>query len=355
MWRGLFFMRSPVMGTVGILAASLLLLPAPRARGQNPADSSGAPLFQETDPYAKLERKQPSMWHDPSEETPSAQLALATKYEREKRISRAIGANRDLVHEWHDSPEAAKAQHNLARLLEERGDYEDAFIEYQYLIAFFSGQFPFLDALDRQFRCANALCDANPTFLGFSTRSTKDIRRMYEHLLANGPRWAKAPEVALRIAALRESEDEIPEAIAAYERVQNRYPNTDAAHDAAYRVAWMRCQFALKHPRDAKSRADAIAAMNNFLLKYRGDAQARTLAESIKELEQQTIEAAYAQAVFYDRQRNDRVAAMAAYHDFQRRYPDAPQAREAAARLQVLERRTAPALRQGATNESVRP
>jgi hypothetical protein len=29
---------------------------------------------------------------------------------------------------------------------------------------------------------------------------------------------------------------------------------------------------------------------------------------------------------------------MAAYRDFQRRFPDAPQAKEAAARLQVLER-----------------
>jgi len=66
------------------------------------------------------------------------------------------------------------------------------------------------------------------------------------------------------------------------------------------------------------------------------------------------VEASYAQAVFYDRNRHDRTAAIAAYRDFQRRFPDVPQAKEAAARLQILERNATPETAKGVTNEVVR-
>ena len=290
------------------------------------------------------------MWHRASADTPAAQLTLATWYEKERRRSRAISANNALVHKWHNAPEAVLAQRNMARLLEADGQHEDAFLEYQYLIVYFAGQFPFLDVLDHQYRCANALCAVDHKFLGISTRSMSDIRRMYERLLINGPNWDKAPEVAMRIGELRESEDEIPEAITAYEQVQNRFPNTEAAHDAAYRTATCRSQFALAHPRDAKSRNDAVAALNAFLKKYPNDPLTANLQKYLKDLDGQTVEASYAQAVFYDRNRHDRTAAIVAYRDFQRRFPDAPQAKEAAARLQALENMHT----QGVTNEVVR-
>lgn len=317
-------------------AALILLLFVMGAAGQN--SGTAAPVFKETDPYEKPDRKEPSMWHRPGADTPAAQLALAARYEKEKRLSRAISANRSLVHKWHNAREAVTAQLNLARLLEEDGAYEDAFLEYQYLITYFAGQFPFLDTLDRQYRCANVICHTDHTFLGFSTRAVSDVRRLYERILLNGPNWAKAPEVAMRIGALRESEKEIPEAIAAYEQVQNRFPGTDAAHDAAYRAAICRSEFSLAHPRDAQARNDAVAALNAFLRKYGNDPLAGNLRTHLKVLDGQTMAAAFAQAVFYDRQRHDGAAAMAAYRDFQRRFPDAPQAKEAAARLQVLER-----------------
>ena len=329
-----------------------LLLTALSALGQD--SGLAAPIFKETDPYEKPDRKTPSMWHRPSADTPAEQLALATRYESEKRRSRAISANRSLVHKWHNSPEAVVAQRNLARLLEESGSFEDAFLEYQYLVIYFSGQLPFLDTVERQCRCANSLCTDERSFRGVTAKDISGVRRMYERILLNGPNWTKAPDVAMRIGELREVTEDLPEAIAAYEQVQNRFPGTEAAHNAAYRGSVCRSQFALLHPRDAKARNDAVAAMAAFLQKYPNDRLSESLRTYLKVLEGQTLEAAYAQAVFYDRQRHDRAAAMAAYRDFQRRFPDAPQAKAAAARLHVLERNAPEAPRQGETNAVVR-
>ena len=98
----------------------------------------------------------------------------------------------------------------------------------------------------------------------------------------------------------------------------------------------------------------AVAALNSFLRKYPEDPLAGNIQSRLHDLELQTVEAAYAQAVFYDRNRHDRTAAIVAYRDFQCRFPDAPQAKEAAARLQILERNAIPAPKQGVTNEVVR-
>ena len=333
-------MMHPFLRRISVVAFTLLC-PTFAALAQIGSPAGGQQNdFKETDPYEKLDRKEPSMWHNPHENSPVAELARAARFEKEGRRSAAISANNALVHEWHHSREAVIAQRNLARLLEEDGEYEDAFLEYQYLIVYFAGQFPFLDVLDHQYRCANSLCNFDNKFLGITTHSLSDVRKMYERLLINGPNWEKAPEVAMRIGQIREAADEAPEAAIAYEQVQNRFPNTPASHDAAYRTAICRSQFALTHPRDAKSRTDAVAALNAFLKKYPGDSLNPGLRDALKDLEQQTVEAAYAQAFFYDHNRHDRAAAIAAYRDFLRRYPDAPQAKEVAARLQLLESNT---------------
>ena len=333
--------------------ALAILLPALATFGQlgGAGGDSQTPMFKDTDPYEKPDRKEPSMWHRPRAHTPEEQLARAQQLEQDHHLSRAISANDALVHKWHNASQAVLAQQNMARLLEADGQYEDAFLEYQYLITYFAGQFAFLDVLDHQYRCANALCATDGKFLGISTRSASDVRRMFERLLINGPNWTKAPDVAMRIAELHETENELPEASAAYEQVQNRFPNTTAAHDAAFRAATCRSQFSLAHPRDGQSRNDAVAALNAFIKKYPNDPLNPSLRSYLKDLEKQTVDAAYAQAVFYDRNRHDRAGAIVAYRDFQRRFPDAPQAKEAAARLQILEKSALPAHMQGVPHE----
>jgi tetratricopeptide (TPR) repeat protein len=345
-----------MMLRMAIRTAALVLalaLPATRAAAQG--GQGPEPVFQETNPYEKPERKAPSMWwwRTPSADTAAQQLALAARSEKEGHTRRAIAANLALVRAWHSAPEAVTAQQNLARLLEESAEYEDAFLEYQYLVAYFAGQFPYLELLDRQYRCANAFTGEDHRFLGLHLSSQRDARLMYERILLNGPNWTNAPEVALRIGTLHEVDDETEEAIAAYERVANRYPTTEAAREAAYRGAACRSQLALTHPRDAKARDDAVAAMLAFRRKYPRDPRTETLHDSLKLLETQSLDAAWAQAVFYDRSRHNRASAITAYREFQRRFPDAPQAKEAAARLQLLERNPFP-VRQGVTNEVVR-
>jgi tetratricopeptide (TPR) repeat protein len=331
--------------TVRCAGALLLAALAGAARAAAPGESGQpeTPIFRDVDPYEKLERKEPSLWRRPAEETPAAQLARARRFEQEGRRSHAISACDSLVHKWHNAPEAVLAQQALARLLEEDGQYERAFREHQYLIVYFAGQFPYLDALERQFREANALRGEGRTFLGITIESLDGVRRMYERILLNGPRWSRAPEVALAIGAVREAADETTEAVAAYEAAANRYPGTAAARDASWRGAMCRQQLAQRHPRDESLRVHAITALAAFERAYPDDPRVPEAARLRAALERSQMTSAYEQALFYDRSRKDRAAAVQAYRAFLLRYPDAPQRAEVEARLRKLEAPAGPA------------
>jgi outer membrane protein assembly factor BamD (BamD/ComL family) len=325
---------------LSLLACTVIFLALPaRAAFNQPDDvaSKDPTMFGASDPFADIDHKEPSMWHAARAETPSGQLAIANAYETNGQVRSAIRANNALVHEWHSSPEAVQSQQNMARLLEEDGQYKKAFAEYEYMMVYFPGQFNYTNVLDHQYRCANALATENGTFLGLSVDSMAKVRCMYEHILRNGPHWEKAPEVALHIGTAHETDDEPVDAVMAYEQAQNRFPGTDAARDAAYLAAQVRIQYSFDHPRDAQSRAMAIAALKIFEHAYPFDARCASLTASRKELESTEMDARYEQAVFYDRNRKEPAAAVAAYRDFLRAFPDAPQARTAEARMAELE------------------
>ena len=328
---------------VWLLGVALVSIQPAMAIVSNPSDQRGtdSAAFAEEDPYEKPEHKEPSFWHHADAATPAAQLAFARQCEQAGHRRRAIKAYDALVHVWHSAPEALQAQASMARLLEDDGQFEEAFAEYQYLIAYFSGQFDFLSLLDHQYRCANACHGTSGrTFAGLKIDSASGARKMYERLLINGPHWSKAPEIGLLIGSIRENEKEIPEAIAAYEQVLNRYPGTDAAHEAALRAALCRYHFSVEHPRDEQSRVHAITALAAFLHAYPLDPQHDTLTGYRNEMDRAQMDACYDRAVFYDLNRHDRAAAIAAYYDFLRLYPDAPHAKEAAKRLERLENAT---------------
>jgi len=299
--------------------------------------SSSKDVDDESPHYELPDRKEPSMWHSPSGATSAEQLALARRYEEAGRISRAINAYDDLVHKWHNAPEAVLSQCSVARLVEADGDYSRAFDEYQYLISYFPGQFDYFAALDRQYRCANLLRTANRRFLGIKMATTETVRLMYERILLNGPHWEKAPEIALLIGALHEEEKEYSDAALCYERMANLYPGTDKARDGAYRAALCRYGFTHEHPRDEHARHLAITAVVSFLNNFPLDPRCEELKVYQSEITGQEEDASYAQAYFYDNNRSDRQAAIVAYQDFLRRYPNSPHAKTAAARLAKLE------------------
>jgi TolA-binding protein len=298
--------------------------------------------FEALDSDTRIPQKETSFWFSVDEKTPAAQLQYAEKKEAQGRDRSARKAYEALIREWPTAPEAAKAQFALAQLQERRKKFEKAFDEYQYLLVHYAGHCPYQEVLDRQFRIANHLLHNNTSMFGWSLSGFDSIRERFEQLVRNAPRGAQAPEIMLIIGGIRVSEKELPEAVAVYEGLLNRFPQSPQAVTAAYLAAQCRHELAVKHSYNEPRCREAIAFIKAALARMPTHPQKAQMTVWLNELTALLTEQNYQQAVFYDTRQRNAEAAKAAYRRFLSEFSDSHYAQQVRSRLTELENGAAP-------------
>lgn len=298
--------------------------------------------FDALDADKRIPQKAKSFWYSVDEETPAAQLHYAEKKEALGHDRSARKAYEALIRAWPTALEAAQAQFALAQLLERKQKFEKAFDEYQYLITYFAGHCPYNEVLDRQFRIANYLLHNNKSMFGWNLSGTDTIRERFEQIVRNAPRSAIAPEVMLIIGSIRVSADERQEAIAVYEGLLNRFPNTPQALSAAFLAAQCRYELAVKHNYNEPRCREAIAFFKAILTRVPTHPQKEQMTVWLNELTTLLIEQNYQQAVFYDTKQRNVEAAKAAYRRFLNEFSDSQYAQQVRDRLLSLEKGATP-------------
>jgi len=285
----------------------------------------------------KVERKESSMWWDPVEKTPAAQLARGKRLEAEGSLRYARNAYNALVHEWHASPEAATAQMAVARLYEARGNLERAYEENLYLAVYFAGQCPYDEVLDRTFRMANALLHDNKSFLGLELAGNESLRENFERILHYAPRWHRAPEAMMIVAALHESDKAYADAARVYDGLIMRWPMSPQVQEAAVHSATCHHAAAMRQKENEPRCRDAIMAINALLGRFPHHAEREKIEALRDELVTMRMELNYKQACFYDSPQRSTAAAVTAYRRFIREFPDSKYVAAVRTRLEQLE------------------
>lgn len=299
-----------------------------------------------------IERKTPSFFCRPSERTPAAQWQRVRRLEEEGHLRKALKAANALVRKWHHAPEAAQAQWAVARLQESRGNLMTAFDEYQYLIDHFAGLFPFLEVLTRQYQIANHLLKPPKTFLGLTLTSLTEVRLRFEQIAHNAPNWERAPDALLKAASCHELDGDPFAAADAFARLQTRYPMASVALTAANEEIRIRRVLAAKYPMDEALTRRAVAAIDSTLRAYSSRVNRDELVTWRRELYEAAMMRAYERAAFYDGRRPQPRAALIAYGEFLRTYPDAPQAETVRQRIDELETALSTAPESAASGET---
>ena len=292
------------------------------------ADPSGT-AWKKTESPETPERKQPGFFHHPAKKSPSEQLVYARALRDEGRLRRARNEYLALVCTWHGSPEAPKAQMEYAEVLEKRGEAAEAFDEYQYLIDNFAGSFPYGEVLDRQYRIANQLLTTKSRFLWIfdTSAALETVRPMFEKIVVNGPNGSHAAESQFNVGWIDEQTDSPEQAIAAYEAVCLRYPESEVAANAAFREGFCLYSLAKRDRQDEQAALRARMHLRLLLQKHPDHKDAAATAEHMKELEARLAKLAYERALFYARDSAEHPkAALIAYTDFVNKFPAASQA-----------------------------
>lgn len=284
-------------------------------------------------------RKTPSFFHKPAKETPAGQLEFADKLLAAGKQKAAMKQYSALVHKWHTSSEAAKAQMAYAGILYDRNDYKNAFDEFQYLVDNFAGQFPYEDVLDKQFRIANYLMTARRMkFLfmpGFKIQ--EQALPLFEKIVKNAPNWKSSVEAQYNIGLINEDMEDYQEAIRAYDAVRYRYPDSERAADASFRRAYCFYLTAKESIRDETCCRQALSALAGFMADYPRHSSFAPASKYRDELDERLANMYLERAEFYDKTGRKK-AAVIAYEDFIRKFPSSRLAGEITVRIETLKR-----------------
>lgn len=300
----------------------------------------GAALAADTAKPAAPEKKLPSLFAQPKKKTSADQLAYANSLRDAAKNAEAARQYSALVHKWSFSPEAPTAQLEYARLLEKKGDYAASFEEYEYLIHNYTGSFQYSDVLESEFRIANYIMTTRQKFLGILPGAVgfEPALPLFEKIVLNGPEWSRTPHAQFNIGWIHEQVKSYDLASDAYEMVQQNYPKSKFAADAAFRQGSCLYQISRERPNEERSLQVLRTHLQKILRNYPDHELANEAAAYLDEVSRQLADITYDRALFYDKGTSPK-AALIAYTDFVRKFPDSAKAKPARARIEQIETR----------------
>lgn len=299
------------------------------------------PSTRTTESLESLPKKTPSLFNRPARSTPSAQAQYADSLLARGRLKASARQYSALVRTWHDSPQAPYAQWQLSILLDRLGRHKDAFREIQYLIQWFPGQFPFDQAIERQFQIANQVRTARrATFMFGGFEAPEEAFPLLQQVARNAPRGRHAPEAWFQMALIKENAREFEEAARIFEHIRITYSSDPYAEQAAFHRARCIAAMARLHPRNEPTYREAIAAFAQFIRDFPMSQFAQQADQAMTDLKEQLAVMAYERASFYDRKGYNPKAAIIALSDFVRNFPTSELAIRALRRIEELRKIT---------------
>ncbi len=285
----------------------------------------------------KIDLKEPSwFWHNPKMDSARDQLIYAAQLEREGEIEDAVEAYNDLVHEWHATEEALRAQLAIARLESAAGNARAAYDADIYLLAHFSGRFELEPILKDAVAQADLLTtrEARKTL---RIHSGKALRENYERIIQFAPRWKRVPDLLLKIAKLYLEDEAYDSTITVCDRIAVDWPDYENRDDLVYTYCYACRQQANVWANDIgrlQQLERLIAGACSF---YPTHGRIGLFKSWEREIYLMRRSRSYAQTSFYDNPEAYSIeAAILSYENFLRDFPDAPQANTVRARIDAL-------------------
>jgi outer membrane protein assembly factor BamD (BamD/ComL family) len=308
------------------------------AQGYNPQDSN---LDMSENVSAQADKKSRGwLFNHPDKESVEEQFTLAREQERGGKLRSAKNSYNALIHEWHDTEEAVKAQSRLAHILFEQGKYKKSFKEFQYLIDHYVGQFGYKEVIDYQIKIANYVMGdrwGDVLFMpGF--KAPERALPLFEQIIVNAPNLKVTPAVRLKIAGLYEEMNNYENAIVVYDAVQQYHGLSVEAETALFRKSYCLYVLAEKAPRDEKRCRLALSAYASFLSRYKMSPHKMDAEGYMEDLNVQLSDMYYSRALFYDGANPRPKSALIAYRDFLKKFPGAANSQAVYARIVELEK-----------------
>jgi outer membrane protein assembly factor BamD len=267
------------------------------------------------------------------------ELEAAHKLEAQGQRDDAMKAYKSLLRRWPLSFFAPEAQYRVGKILEDEGDFYNAFQAFQKMVTKYPSSDYFEQSQAEQYRIANLYLAGEPQRIwkipvGPSMDRTVE---MYQRIIQNAPYGTYAPESQFKIGLAREGQRRYTDAVDAYQKVLDNYPTSSVASSAQYQIgyAWMHASMTGDYDMGASKKA--VEAFQDYLVRYPTSDKAEQAQENIVHLSQKQTQGAFSIAQFYERcHPPDKRAAYIYYNEVVREDPNSAQAQLAKKRIQEL-------------------
>ena len=304
----------------------------------SPYATDAYPGFDGLDDLKRPEKKDKSWFNWVDRATPAEQYELAKELEAASSFRKARRACDALVREWPAAAEAPHAQLRIVKIYAHEKDYDDALEELEYLLDFYPSEVPYLELVEYLYKLTNLMVKEKKTMFGLSFTSDRIVRQHYESVVRRAPRASYVPETMLKIADLREQNDEYEEAVQVYNQLIMKFPKTAEAEAAVYLQAKARMWLCRRLSYNIPRCVDTQKYLKMMIADHPRHDRVDEMKEWLAELERHLEADAYRRAKFYDSKQRTPHAAAAAWERFLREYPLSPHADEIRARIETLQK-----------------
>jgi outer membrane protein assembly factor BamD len=239
---------------------------------------------------------------------------------------------------------APEALYRSAKLRLSRKEYLKSFEDFQQVITRYPNTKRFNEIIGEQYRIASALLDGARNrswgwLPGFRNRD-KAIE-YYEAILVNAPYSDYAPLSLMNIASGHSRLKHEEEAIDAFDRMINTYPQSPLTPDAYLKIAQTHATLVDGPYYDQASTKEAITYFTDFMLQYPNDTNIGAAEKGLDGMKTMLAESKLKMADFYFYKRDNYTAAKVFYNEAITAYPDSPIAARAKKRLADVEAKVA--------------
>ena len=271
-------------------------------------------------------------------DSPEEQLAFAVAFFDRKDYDRAKKEFKKLLKTYKESQEASEAQYYLGRCNEEDGDYYKAFREYRKTVQVYPSTKRFDEILEREYQLGNYFLAGKKRKL-FGTAAILPARdkavEIFQALVDDGPfsEYGQLAQYKLGLAHLALQDYE--QAVAAFEQVISRYPDSPLVDDARFQMAQASLKGTFKPGYDQSPTDLALRELDSFVKEYPNSELSGEAVSRLKELTERRAKHEYQVAQFYERRRHF-AAALVYYETIVEKFPQTAVAPLAASRAQIL-------------------
>lgn len=280
-------------------------------------------------------------WINPKyavKDTPKDQMDWAMGFFETEQFKRAISEFEKLIGNYPNSTYAPSAQYYIGRSYEETTDYYAAFLAYQKTIEKYPYNERVDETIERQYKIGSLFLDGQKAkIMGMEILPATDKAvEVLSKVVENAP-YARYADVAqFKIGEAYKKEEFFEEALLAYQKLIDDYPDSPLAEDAKYEIAL--CTYCIsREPYYDQDFTDRAIQEYEKLIKVTSDIElSKEAKNTLTKLREKKAKSSFETAKFYEKTKHYR-SAIIYYKEVIEKYGDTSIAKDAVEKITELE------------------